>query len=531
MKLCGDDHARLERGKQKIIDAHGDDPNVTGVGIGFRRRAGEWTGDPAVVVLVAKKRPAALVSRHRLLPRTVQVDGTTYQVDVLQAGPFSSGAEAALAPAATRAANAITERMRPPRQGASISNPIDGKTAGTLGLFVVDDTDDTICLLTCNHVIARMGRGTVGEPIIQPGAYDGGGSADAIATLKRWAPTPASGTRVDGAIAQLTDQSAYTLDVAHDLMPPISADHPAVAMVVAGDWFGNNLLTRMDATLDALDVHLPIGPGGPVSETDLLCDGATSGLADPQPGMNIEKVGRTTGYTSSTILVIGVRADVSTPIGVITYDDLVHTQFFSEPGDSGSVAFQGGDGKTFTPPSLLPPCIVLGTLSDYYDLPLTEDNPLADKVRDEFFLQTETGKLLVTLTYVNSESLINRLKDRQATGEELAYADQYYTKYHDFMAAVLADPDSPEVVTQEHLDDAAFVINGLHQTVLTSTEAAVAWLLWQDCLTPTLGMNRQEVQAYMTNPALYGKVYETVALDPTIEMHGSFEQRPPEPTE
>lgn len=532
MKICGDDHARLERGRQQIFDAHGDDPNVTGVGIGFRRRAGDWTGELAVVVLVAKKRPAALVSRRRMLPRTVRVDDATYQVDVLQAGPFSAGAEAALAPAAAApTAVSITERMRPPRQGASISNPADGAVAGTLGLFVVDDTDDTVCLLTCNHVIARMGRGEVGQPIIQPGGYDGGGSGDAIATLKRWAPIPASGTRVDGAIAQLTDQSAYTLEVARDLMAPISASHPPVAMVVAGDMFGGCLLTRMDATLDALDVHLPVGPDDPVGEDELYCDGIVPVVADPQPGMHIEKVGRTSGYTSTVIQVIGVRADVITPIGVIPYHDLVYTEFFSVAGDSGSVAFSGGDGNTPVPDALLPPCAVLGTLSEYYDLPLTEDNALADKVRDEFFLQTETGKFLVQLTYVNSESLITRLKDRQATADEIAYANEYYTKYHDFMAGVLADPASPEVVTEDHLNDAYFVIDGLSKTVLTSSEGSVALQLFGNCLVPTLGMNRQEVQAYMANPGLYNQVYDAVSLDPEIEKTGSFEHRPPEPTE
>lgn len=536
MELCADDHGRLERARQQIYDAHGDDPNVTGVGIGFRRRAGESTGRPAVVVLVGKKRREALVSRRRLLPRTVEVDGTTYEVDVEQAGPFSAGAQTALAPARAPLAPAgvsdpITGRMRPPRQGASISNPVDGTTAGTLGLFVIDNTDDTVCLLTCNHVIARMGRGKVGEPIVQPGTYDGGTSADAIAKLKRWAPISPAGTRVDGAIAQLTDQSAYTLEVAKDLMAPISATHPVVGMAAAGDSFGGNLLTRMDATLEALNVRLPLGQRAAVSEAGLPCAGPVLGLADPQPGMKIEKVGRTTGYSSSEIVAIGVQAVVSTPIGDIPYQDMIYTEFLIAAGDSGSIVFAGGNGDTHVMPESQAECKILPVLSDYYRLPLVEDNPIADKVRDDFFMQTMTGRLLVELTYVNSEALINRLKDRQAQSSEVVYAKQYYDKYHDFMEGVLNDPDSAEVVTQEHLDDAEVVIGGLAQSgVLKPPEVQLAVQLYRQSLEPTLGMTRREVVAYMSNPAVYSQVYEAVEATDGIELNAPFKQMPPEPT-
>lgn len=524
MELCRDDHSKLERGRQQIFDRYGSDPNVSGVGIGFRRAGNAWTDKPAVVVLVAKKRPAALIPRHRLLPRTVEIDGTTYEVDVVQAGPFSTGAGTAVAPPRRSAVAPIDERMRPPRQGASISNPADGRTAGTLGLFVIDNTDDKICLLTCNHVIARMGRGRVGDPIVQPGYYDNGTAADAIATLKRWAPTPASGTKVDGAIAQLTDQSAYTLAVARDLMAPISATHLALGMVAAGDLFGSCLLTRMDETVSALNIRLPVtGAGGP-------CAGPAPGLADPQPGMKIEKVGRTTGYTSSEIIAIGVQAEVITPVGVVVYQDLIFTFFFSLPGDSGSVVFAGGDGKTLVPPPLLLPCGVLNAVSNYYEIPLNNDNDLADQVRDDFFMLSETGKFMVSLTYANSQSVIDRLEGQTATADEISYAQEYYAKYRDFMAGVLADPNSTATVTQEHLDDALFIIDGLNRTILTSGEGSLAYNLYDGSLVPTLGMNRQEVLAYMNNPALHMQVYNEVLNVPEIHTSGEFKPQPPEPT-
>ena len=81
--------AALRRAKRQILDAHGDDPNVTGAGIGFRFRRGKWTSEPVVTVMVASKQPEALIPRARLLPTSVEVDGKHWGVDVIQAGTFS----------------------------------------------------------------------------------------------------------------------------------------------------------------------------------------------------------------------------------------------------------------------------------------------------------------------------------------------------------------------------------------------------------------------------------------------------------
>jgi hypothetical protein len=67
--------AALRRAKQQILHAHGDDPNVTGAGLGFRFRGGHWTAEPVVTIMVANKRPEALIPPARLLPKTVEVDG------------------------------------------------------------------------------------------------------------------------------------------------------------------------------------------------------------------------------------------------------------------------------------------------------------------------------------------------------------------------------------------------------------------------------------------------------------------------
>lgn len=208
---------------------------------------------------------------------------------------------------------------------------------------------------------------------------------------------------------------------------------------------------------------------------------------------------------------------------MVLYTDLALTDRFGLAGDSGSVVFHGGEGNTLVEPENQSSCPLLGSIGSYYGLPLTGDNDLADDLRDNFLAQSLVGRLLIRIPYINQQAVIDRLQGKHATGNETSYASQYYTKYHDFMATVLADPNSTAVVTQENLDDAAFVIYGLAQSVLTPEEAQVAYTLLQEALLPTLGMNRRQVLEYMNGHDLYTLVYDEIAKVPTIETNGPIE--------
>jgi hypothetical protein len=531
MKLDPDVEAGLRQAKKQLWASHGSDPNLTGIGISMRRRAGEWTDEPVVVVLVAKKRPAAYLSKRRLLPTTIEVEGKSWGVDVVQGGPFKhqivAGSPTPAVPGEiTLPADypVLAGKMRPPLQGCSVSNlndpEADGLVAGTLGCLVIDNTDETVCLLTCNHVIARENQGVVGDPIIQPGGADNGTSVDGIATLKRWTPL-IDGTTVDAAIAQLDDQTGWSNAVADNFMAPISRNHPAVGMVVSGDTSGNSFLTRMDATCLELNVRpiggTPPGTGG---------GGTVTGVAAPELFTNIEKVGRTSGYTSTTI--IGIGMDVPTDLGaagVITYTDLVWTMFLSIPGDSGSVVCAGGNGDLQVVEEYYEMlCLLLSGLESYYDIPLTQDGALSDTLRDDFLSQSLVGRLMITTTYVNTETVQARLASRtgsQAQQIEQAYAQQYYAKYHDYVASVLNDPNSTAVVTQENLDDVANMLGGeIRLSMLTDAEATATENLYYNVLANTLGMNRQQIVAYLNEPSVYQYVYDQLSQVPTIELTG-----------
>jgi hypothetical protein len=553
--------AALRKAKQHIIGRHGSDPNFAGAGIGFRFRAGEWTEEPAVIVMLVRKRTEALVAQDRLLPKTVEIDGQTWGVDVLQGGPFKlhhlAPPAAAVGTAeldtahlardirreqliaektAAMAAGLLpqTQLERPPLQGVSLSNVVDGPVAGTLGCYVRDATDQTINILSCNHVLARTNSGIPGQAIIQPGGIDGGTSADGVAKLKRFAPL-ASGTEVDAAIAQVNNQTAVSLAISGGLMDPISATHPVTGMVVAGDGSGGaTFLTQMDTTLASLNIEL-ILPG---AQPPAGGAGASAGVARPKVGMNIEKVGRTTGYTSATILGLGfdVPVDTEGSAGIVTYTNLIYCQFFSLPGDSGSVACVGGDGnesEILQFLSQLALCPLLAAVTSYYQIPVSnaQNSQLSDDLRDKFLSQSSTGQLLIGATYVNAQTVISRLQadtgPRHLQSIARARALSLYNQFHALATTLIEGSNPTAVVTSSMVGAMASVLHGLaasvHQSgtgMLTAAESAAGHALFTDILRPALGMTRAQLIDYMNTDSVYQKVFSQLHAVPTLQVPG-----------
>jgi hypothetical protein len=98
-----------------------------------------------------------------------------------------------------------TDKHRPAPLGMSIGHP--DITAGTLG-FKVRDGPGNPYILSNNHVMANINQASIGDHILQPGAYDGGTDpADRIGDLSAFVPLNFSGGNnvVDAAIASVLD--------------------------------------------------------------------------------------------------------------------------------------------------------------------------------------------------------------------------------------------------------------------------------------------------------------------------------------
>jgi hypothetical protein len=61
-------------------------PNVVGVGIGYRRTGGQATRDLALVVMVSRKLPAALLGKGDVIPSSIE----GVPVDVQEVGKLAA---------------------------------------------------------------------------------------------------------------------------------------------------------------------------------------------------------------------------------------------------------------------------------------------------------------------------------------------------------------------------------------------------------------------------------------------------------
>lgn len=538
MKIDAAVHEEMKLAKIRLYELHRDDPNFNGCGIGLRRRNGEVTDELVVIALVVDKLPAAAVSVRRLLPATVAGGSGTYGVDVVQIGRVLSGAvprsmSAPIRPAEGGRGGPIKNAFVTPLQGCSISiaDPAayqDNTAHGTYGCVVKDSTDGTLCVLSTNSVLAELNQVAIGDAIVQPATVDVAGPA--FATLKRFVTLTSGLNQVDAAIAQLDDQTNYTVEVAGQGMRPISTTHQAVGMALTWSSQGDAFLSRMDLVLEQLNCELLPGAGA---------------VAAPEIGANIEKVGRTSGYTSSTIdaidvqLKVGFTADTTHFPNVpnkFEFNDLIWSQFFTVSGDAGAVACLGGDGATYV---YYPPggaCPLLASTQTYYALPgLSSDNQLTNEIQNTFLSQSPTGNLMIGAVYMNMDAYVTRLQQdtgtaySQATAQAAAQA--YYNTYRDLIAAEMVAPNSATTVSSTDASDAANLVldvTGYKYDSTTSTysvtgpytvaESQNAWVITYLLGSGMVNMTMQQAIAYMSQGVIYEFVYNTLLKVPTIEL-------------
>ncbi len=254
-------------------------PHVVGVGIGEKLKQGIPTGVICLRIYVTKK-----VSKEDLgVDKLVASSLDNIPTDVVEIGqpiPYQ-----------------YTGRNRPAVGGDSIGHFM--VTAGTLGCLVRDKTDGSTVILSNNHILANKDapgfpRASAGDCIVQPGILDGGTCAtDQIATLKRWIQLipQGSGTNlVDAALAQAVNPGDVQNTI-HDIG-------------CISSWRS-------------------------VSEVDVISD-----PADPD---NVQKTGRTTGYTTGKITDIDATVTINYGAYLADHEDVIVTDNMGAPGDSGSL--------------------------------------------------------------------------------------------------------------------------------------------------------------------------------------------------
>jgi hypothetical protein len=261
--------------------------NVVAVARGEKWSNGKNTGEEALLVFVEKK-----ISKDKLKPGDMipkSVGGV--QTDVV-------GRSDKL-----KALGVLTSKQRPIPGGYSCGHA--RITAGTIGGWFIDK-DGELVGLSNNHVLANennakssgdwtwIGRGrrrkrikSAGSPIVQPGPYD-----------DRW------WRRNKNKVGNLKD----------------------FVKLVRQDNLQDSAVFKPDSVV--------------LADSEMFRVGQLNGFRDNlQIGEQVQKVGRTTGYTTGKVIALDgvVNVQYGRKLGVIEFEDQIITDFMSEGGDSGSL--------------------------------------------------------------------------------------------------------------------------------------------------------------------------------------------------
>jgi hypothetical protein len=266
-------------------------PGVTGIG-----RAGSPEG--RIIVYVERLEPrtlSAIPSEIEGIPVVVRTTGRIRLLSLLPPAPTPAPVAAPVA----ALEEVRTSRLRPAPGGVSIGNP--RITAGTFSCMVLDALTGRPVGLSNNHVLLSAPWGNLpggpGEPVWQPGKYDGGTSEDRVGTTLRGV-----GVSTETERENLVDAAVFE---------PLSPD------ILSPEVLG-------------FPLGVPYRPP-----------------LDPKPGMVGAKSGRTTGVTTSTIESIGATVDVDGgEAGTCRFtDQIIFRPAFARGGDSGSAVVEVSTGR------------------------------------------------------------------------------------------------------------------------------------------------------------------------------------------
>lgn len=281
-------------------------PNVVGVGYGYKEQQGRRTDELCVVALVRIKVPRAGLTERDLVPK--QLAGVT--TDVIQVGDL-------------KALQSRTERWRPAPGGVSIGHY--QITAGTLGTAVRDRSTGERLILSNNHVLANSNQASEGDPILQPGAIDGGHvETDTLAHLVRFEPIQFNQAPPSCGIA------SGVAAAANFLAALVGSKHRLQAFY------------QNPQAVNAVDAAV----ARPVAESELSSEildiGEVQGTLEAALGMAVRKSGRTTAFTTGQITVLDATLTINYGENrTALFENQIVTSAMSQGGDSGSLLVAG----------------------------------------------------------------------------------------------------------------------------------------------------------------------------------------------
>lgn len=258
---------------------------VVGVGVGEKWVNGVPSDQPAILVFVEKKRTKRGVAQKFSAADVVpdEIDGIP--TDVIEVGKLVK--------------QTFTQRTRPIKPGFSVGHR--DITCGTMGGFFLDADGEPV-ILSNNHVLANENKAKIGDLIYQPGPYDTATGANLndrgwvdpvidlpyVANLKKFLKLEKDGNPHDSAIAKI---------------------HPKLV--------ANGLVDALYPTLNR----------------------PCSGFGTFASRMQVQKCGRTTGYTTGRVIGLNATFTIEYDFGPAKFVNCAVLSAMSKGGDSGSIIY------------------------------------------------------------------------------------------------------------------------------------------------------------------------------------------------
>jgi hypothetical protein len=325
MEIVGDFVAQAKQVKEAYVFDLLGKRNVVGVGLGYKISHGVNTGELGLIVSVTHKADVSALAAKDVVPQALN----GIKTDVVVTGKFY-------------AQDSNTDpkgRWRPVvPPGVSIGHP--GVTAGTFGCLVRRGNE--VFILSNNHVLADVNAGKAGDPILQPGVADGGTADDHIAKLADYVPIDFGTSEPECSIVDLITK---TLNY------------------VAGAFGSSHQLQAVKKTpgVNRVDAALawPLSPD--LVKNEILNIGVPAGVGAVTLGLDVQKMGRTTGHTTGKVTQIDATVQIDYDGLTGLYSGQIIASPMSQGGDSGSAVldmdkrvvgllFAGSDAATIINP-------------------------------------------------------------------------------------------------------------------------------------------------------------------------------------
>ena len=259
-------------------------PTVVGTGVGEKYVDGVSTGKPAVIVFVEKKyTETGLLRKYSakdMVPQTLDCIPT----DIIEVGKIVKQAS-------------LRSKVRPLVPGYSVGH--GDITAGTIGGFFLDQDGDLVALSN-NHVLANENAARLGDPMYQPGPID----TSARMNFRDW-PDPVNNLPYFGTLKKFAKINKR----------------------------GNS----QDSAI--AKIHKKFIDMGLVDATYPIIGRKAAGFDTAKVGDQVQKCGRTSGYTTGKVIALHGNFTVGYDFGAAEFVDCVVTTNMSQGGDSGSVIY------------------------------------------------------------------------------------------------------------------------------------------------------------------------------------------------